>query len=72
MGLDLYKNGHNVVFCGGTGILVFLDIVARLVLLNCKVMLEEDCVFGEKFILTLYFAASSRENAIGLKMCEDF
>jgi hypothetical protein len=32
MGLDVEKDGHNVVFAGGTGILVFLDIVAMIAL----------------------------------------
>jgi hypothetical protein len=32
LGLDVDVNGHNVVFCGGTGILVFLDLVAKLLL----------------------------------------
>lgn len=32
LGLDVDTNGHNVVFTGGTGILVFLDLVARIVL----------------------------------------
>ena len=71
MGVNLDKDGHNVVFCGGTGSLVFLDIVARLVLLNCGVMPAEDRVFGENFCLSFYFAAPTREDAIGLKMCED-
>ena len=39
LGLSLDTNGHNIVFCGGTGILVFLDLVARLVLQNCQVSL---------------------------------
>ena len=32
MGLEVDKDGHNVVFTGGTGILVFLDIVAMIAL----------------------------------------
>ena len=32
MGLDINKNGHNIAFVGGTGILVFLDLVANIVL----------------------------------------
>jgi hypothetical protein len=32
LGLDVDENGHNIVFCGGTGILVFLDLVAKLLL----------------------------------------
>jgi hypothetical protein len=36
MGLSLDLNGQNFVFVAGTGILVFLDLVARLALLNCQ------------------------------------
>jgi hypothetical protein len=32
MGISIDKNGHNVVFCGGTGVLVFLDLIAMLAL----------------------------------------
>jgi len=32
MGLDLDSNGHNIAFTGGTGILVFLDLVAMILI----------------------------------------
>ena len=32
MGLNLNMNGHNIVFTGGTGILVFLDLIAVMIL----------------------------------------
>lgn len=32
MGLNTNMNGHNIVFTGGTGILVFLDLVAFILL----------------------------------------
>jgi hypothetical protein len=32
MGLGLNPNGNNIVFTGGTGILLFLDIVAMIIL----------------------------------------
>ena len=37
MGLQIDKNGHNFAFVGGTGILVFLDIVAMLLLQECNI-----------------------------------
>jgi hypothetical protein len=36
LGLQINKNGHNVAFTGGTGILVFLDVVAMLLLTATK------------------------------------
>ena len=35
LGLNLDTNGINVAFVGGTGILVLLDVVARLALQLC-------------------------------------
>lgn len=32
LGLNLDLNGHNVIFAGGTAILIFLDLIASLVL----------------------------------------
>lgn len=36
MGLGIQNEGHHIAFTGGTGILVFLDLVAMLVLSLCK------------------------------------
>jgi len=36
MGLDIQKEGHHIAFAGGTGALVFLDLVAMLVLKLCS------------------------------------
>lgn len=35
MGLKLDRNGLNIAFVAGTGILVLLDIVARIAIYNC-------------------------------------
>jgi len=32
MGLNIKKDGHNIVFVGGTGILVFLDLIVMMFL----------------------------------------
>jgi hypothetical protein len=32
MGLEINPYGHNFAFCGGTGVLVFLDLVAEICL----------------------------------------
>jgi hypothetical protein len=62
MGLDISKDGHNIAFTGGTGILVFLDLVAKLVIKHTKVKSE----FGPNFKFTLYYTAPSEEEAIGI------
>jgi len=68
MGLDINKDAHNIVFTGGTGILVFLDLVAKLV-----ISLTDDYAseFGSKFKLTIYFTAVSEKEAIGLQLLKD-
>ena len=35
LGLQIDTNGNNFVFTAGTGILIFLDLVAMIVLQNC-------------------------------------
>lgn len=71
LGLDLDKKGHNIAFTGGTGILVFLDLVAQLVLLivdqaNSTKLAPE---FGANFKFTLYYTAPSETEAIGIELC---
>jgi len=65
LGLSVDPNGHNIAFCGGTGILVFLDIVARMAIECCGATTTQG-VLGENFKLTIYYTAPSREQAIGI------
>jgi len=58
MGLDINTNGHNFVFCGGTGVLVFLDLVAQMCLQLCGITKD---VFGPGFRLSLYYATQNTE-----------
>jgi NAD(P)H-flavin reductase len=64
LGIDIRKDGHNVVFAGGTGILVFLDIVG--------LMITHPQTFPANFHLTLYFTAPTRADAIGIELLENF
>lgn len=82
MGLDFKNNGHNIVFTGGTGILVFLDLVAKLVLKYASFEdfeksekldisthgedRQQSQSFGKSFRLTIYYTAPSEEEAIGI------
>lgn len=68
MGIDVNTDGHNIIFAGGTGILVFLDIVAMMVVQICA----SSSFFGPNFRLTLYFATPTREEAIGIELLEKF
>ena len=72
MGLDVQASGHHVAFCGGTGVLVFLDIVARMALQTCKVLPESEKPFADDFSFMLYYAAPSMTEAIGVELCQHF
>lgn len=75
-GLQLQPSGTHVAFCAGTGALVFLDLVAQLLILNCfkhdgKGLPDEMANFFQPgFKLHLYAAFASREQAIGLELIE--
>lgn len=68
MGANVDKDGHNIIFAGGTGILVYLDIIAMMVIQTCA----SSNFFGPNFKLTLYFAAPTRAEAIGIELLEKF
>lgn len=64
-----------MAFCAGTGALVFLDLVAQLLLLNCfkangQPLPEAMNFFQSGFKLRLYVAFQSREHGIGLDLME--
>lgn len=74
-GLQLQPEGDHVAFCAGTGVLVFLDLVAHLLILNSlpsdKVPKEMQTFYklpGFKF--HLYVAFQNREQSIGLDLIE--
>mmetsp|Transcript_39716 Transcript_39716/g.38275 ORF Transcript_39716/g.38275 Transcript_39716/m.38275 type:complete len:109 (-) Transcript_39716:312-638(-) len=57
-GLDIKREGLHVAFAGGTGILVFLDLVAHLIRKMADKLSdnEEDMLDERKFIFVLYVA----------------
>ena len=75
-GLQPQESGQHFAFCAGTGVLVFLDLVAHLLVLNCfeadgKGIPEEIEDFYQKdFKLHLFAAFQSKEQSIGLDLIE--
>lgn len=76
-GLQMQPDGTHVAFCAGTGVLVFLDLVAQLLILNCFSKSDADAVPREMrdfykpgFRLHLYVAFQNRAQAIGLDLIE--
>ena len=72
-GLQIEPTGLHVAFCAGTGVLVFLDLVAHLLLVNT---LRESVPepmrkhYQSGFKLILYCSFQSRDQAIGLDLIE--
>ena len=76
-GLEIKPHGLHVAFCAGTGVLVFLDLVAHLLMRNVfQSRLPEDKVepqflrLKEDFEFHLYVAFTDADQTIGLELCE--
>ena len=69
LGLDIQTEGHHLVFCAGTGCLVYLDLVAHIILDICT-RSSKDRIFKDSFKLTFYLSAPSEEHAIGLTLLQ--
>ena len=71
-GLNLQKDGVHVAFTGGTGILVFIDLVALIIRQNLGLLNSSPPIPifapGSTFKFVLYASFASREDAIGLEL----
>jgi hypothetical protein len=69
-GCNLENKGTYVAFAAGTGALVYLDLVARLILQNSG-NLPKDCEkFEDDFCFHFFISFVNRDEAIGLDLCE--
>ena len=68
-GLD-FKTGKHVAYAAGTGVLVFMDLVAHLILKKVNPSLLDETQLPDDFKLELYTSFASRESAIGLDLIE--
>lgn len=69
LGLDTTTSGMHLAFAAGTGMLVFCDLVARLVLSTLQVIPKEQRLSSD-FQLHLFASFASREEAIALEFLE--
>ena len=71
-GLNLNKDGSYVAFVAGTGILVFVDLIAMILRFNLGIETNAPNFIknNSNFKLILYASFSSREEAIGLELIE--
>jgi len=57
-GLDIAKTGTHIAYTAGTGILIFIDLVAHLVRKNCGLLSqEEDEMLGLKNFKFVLFSS---------------
>jgi hypothetical protein len=72
-GLDLKPNTKTVAYAAGTGVLVFMDLIAQLLLQKLGVFEEvtgKPFELGDNFHFELNASFASREEAIGLELME--
>ena len=69
LGLSPQTRGTHIAFAAGTGILVFMDLVARISLGMIDAISYEDRVHPE-FRLVLFASFISKENSFGLELLE--
>ncbi len=70
-GLDIQKSGNHVAFTAGTGVLVFVDLVAHLIRKNLEMLdHEEDAELSPDFKFTLFVSFQKREDGVALELCE--
>ena len=54
LGISEQSEGVHIIFCAGTGILPFLDLLVKLLLQELNISPIEDEKLHENFILILY------------------
>ena len=71
-GLGIQKGGTHVAFVAGTGVLVFIDLVAYLVRQNLDLLRAEDAEILDRpnFKFVLYASFAKREEAVAIELIE--
>lgn len=67
-GLDIRFTGIHVAYAAGTGVLVFLDLVTRIMLHNTGV-LDFGGKFDDDFKFIFYISHENIETTIGMDLC---
>lgn len=69
LGVNNQSKGLHIVFTTGTGTLVFIDLVVRMILSNLGVIREEERMHPE-FKLHLYVSFFNRQESVALDLLE--
>ena len=70
LGLDASTTGLHLAFAAGTGMLVFIDLVARIVMSTLDLLPEKQHALHPDFHLHLYASFAGRDEAIALEFLE--
>ena len=76
LGIGLKSSGVHVAFCGGTGTLVFLDLVSNLLIRNYFLMRDKSNMpdylksLKNDFVFRLYVSVPDIKSFVGLELCE--
>jgi hypothetical protein len=63
------SKGTHVAFSAGTGILVFIDLIAKIALQELKIIPEQDWMHPD-FRLVLYASFLNKDDAIGIHLIQ--
>jgi len=66
------SNGVHIAFAAGTGVLVFMDLVAHLIRKQCNLLSKEEKVVGDDFKLIFYVSFPSKVDGYALELLEQF
>ena len=70
-GLEIQKTGTHIAYTAGTGILVFMDLVAHLIRKNLNLLSDEDdrLLDGKNFKFILYASFPNEADCCGVDLC---
>jgi hypothetical protein len=71
-GLGIKHEGVHIAFTGGTGTLVFVDLVAHLIRKNLNLLKEEeeDKISDKNFKFVFYVSFPNRQDSVALELLE--
>lgn len=71
-GLDIQSTGVHIAYTAGTGVIVFLDLVAHLIRKNLGLVstTEDKQIDLNNFKFILYVSFANKNDIIGYKLCK--
>ncbi len=71
-GLEIQRKGVHIAYTAGTGVLVFVDLVAHLIRKNLGMLNQEEDgqLDNKRFKFILYVSFAKKEDSIALDLCK--